>query len=262
MPLTALHVVVISWAGKRAAAERIASAVAGQAGRLTVIYSNPEEQSESGPGTWLQLPNAAFFGPKFALALSRMAPGEVLLLIHADAEFHDWPLLLRRCRDAFGRLDDLAVWAPDFTFTPWPTRLVQLLPQPEAPDLVSVVQTDGIVTAFSPDTVERLRRLDLGANNLGWGIDWAAVAFAYASGRRVLRDTALLVTHPRSRSYGSGLATEHMRAFFAQLSHAERAQIALLRAYFHNREDAARSWRSRLWHAIAKQRRKDPLSDL
>jgi hypothetical protein len=253
------HVAIISWADKGPAAVRIAAALAPLA-RVTVLYSNPAETPETGPGTWVHLPNSAYFGPKFTAALRATAEEEVLLLIHADTDYADWPSLLARCTAAFAILPDLGLWAPDFTFTPWRSDIATLFTQPEAPGLVSVMQTDGIITAFAPATLNRLRLLDLSNNNLGWGIDWAAVAFCYATGLRVLRDTTLIVTHTQSRGYAAKAAESDMAAFLAQLTMAERTQIALLRAYFLNREDAKRPWYSRLWHALAKQSRKDPIS--
>lgn len=256
------HVCIISWGDKGLNAARIAAALESRVAQLSVVYSNPAEAPESGAGIWHQMPNSAFFGAKFAKALAQTPDGHALLLIHADTDFPDWPQLLARCTAAFARFDDLALWSPDFTFTPWRTALVRLFDQPDAPGLVSVIQTDGIITAFSPATVDRLRALDLTDNPLGWGIDWAAVAFAYANGHRVLRDISLRVTHPKSRGYTGAIAARDMAASMAQLTHAERVQIALLRAFFHNRKDAGRAWPSRLWHTLARPQRKDPFSGL
>lgn len=255
-----LHVAIISWADKGPNAARIAASLAPHA-RVTVIYSNPGELPEVGAGHWIQLPNTAYFGPKFVTALQETASDEVLLLIHADTDFSDWPHLADRCAKAFATLPDLGLWAPDFTHTPWPSDLVRLLPQPEATELISVMQTDGIITAFAPATLNRLHKLDLSANNLGWGIDWAAVAFCYASGLRVVRDTSLVVTHPRSRGYRGGAAAEAMHALFAQLTLPERTQIALLRGYFNDRKAASRPWYSRLFYALT-GRTRDPFAGL
>ena len=255
-----LHIVIVSWAGRHASARAIAAAVAAEADRLTVVYSHPEGQAPTGAGDWVLLPDDQFFGPKFAAALDRTAPGEAMLLIHADTGFDDWPLLVRRCRAAFAAVPDLALWAPDFTFTPWATDLVTLPSGQIGPDaaLVPVVQTDGIITAFCPATLDRLRQFDCAANNLGWGIDWAALAHAYASGRLVLRDTAVRVTHEKGRGYGSKNARSQMLAFFAPLTMAERNQIALLHGYFLRRRAMAGSRLHRamraLFHADRKQR--------
>ncbi len=228
-----LHIVIVSWAGKHTSARAIAAAVAPVADRLTVVYSHPEASMVEAAGDWVLLPDDQFFGPKFAAALDRTAPGEAMLLIHADTAFHDWPLLVRRCRAAFATVADLAIWAPDFTFTPWATALVALPSGQVGPDaaLVPVVQTDGIVTAFSPETLDRLRLLDCAGNNLGWGIDWAALGFAYASGRLVMRDTAVKVTHEKGRGYGRDNAQAEMQRFFAGLTAAEQQQITLLHGY-------------------------------
>ena len=257
-----IHISIISWGDKGPNAAHIDATLAPHAAHLTVIYSTPTEAALSGVGHWHQLPNATFFGAKFAKALAETPANHALLLIHADTDFPDWPHLLARCEHAFSLFPDLGLWSPDFSTTPWRTPLVCLFDQPDAPGLTSVMQTDGIITAFAPATVTRLRALDLSANPLGWGIDWAAVAFAYANGLRVLRDTTLMVTHPKSRGYTGKAAARDMAAFLAQLTHAERAQIALLRAFFHNRKDAARPWPARLFHALFRQTRKDPFNGL
>jgi hypothetical protein len=257
-----LHASIISWGDKGPNAAYIAASLAPMIAHLTVVYSSPDAKPQTGAGHWHALPDTTFFGAKFAKALAETPANHAMLLIHADTSFGDWPHLLTRCTAAFAQFPDLALWSPDFTDTPWRTALVRLFDQPDASGLVSVIQTDGIITAFSPATVDRLRRLDLTANPLGWGIDWAALAFAYASGLRVLRDTTLKVTHPKSRGYMGDIAARDMAAFLAQLTHAERAQIALLRAFFQNRKDAARPWPARLFHSLFRMQRKDPFSGL
>ena len=249
-----IHAVIISWKGKHDQARRIALALENVAGlRLTVVASHPEPEMDTSPGAWQFLPDAQFFGPKFAAALAATRTEEILLLIHADTDFADWPRLVARCGQAFDSVADLALWAPDFTWTPYPLAVARLpgaVAQGEDGALIPVVQTDGIVLALAPETQARLRALDCASNNLGWGIDWAALAWAYANGRPVLRDSALCVTHHRSRSYGSGDAAEQMRRFFEGLSDAERAQITLLNACLLRQLDATRPRWRRAWNAL------------
>jgi len=158
-----------------------------------------------------------------------------------------------RCGQAFDSVADLALWAPDFTWTPYPLAVAGLpgaARQGADGALIPVVQTDGIVLALAPDTQARLRALDCTSNNLGWGIDWAALGWAYAQGRMVLRDSALCVTHHRSRSYGSNEAAEQMRRFFEGLSEAERTQITLLNTCLLRQMDALRPRWRRAWNAL------------
>lgn len=249
--------VIISWAGQHASARAIASSIAAEADRLSVIYSHPDEAGVQPGDTWHCVPDDHFFGPKFAKALSLTAPNEAMLLVHADTEFHNWAHLVRRCREAFVTVPNLALWAPDFTYTPWTTKLVAL-PKPSNdgdPALVPVVQTDGIVVAFCPATLGRLRALDCARNNLGWGIDWAALAFAYAGGRPVLRDTSIKVTHLKGRGYGRGDAQAEMQRFFSGLTHAERQQITLLHSFFRLKQAQSGSAFARALRAFKRQDR-------
>lgn len=224
-----LHIVIISWVGMGDRARRIAGAVVGRAGRLTVVYSNPEEAEESGPGDWVQVPNAQFFGRKFETALARHDDGP-MLLIHADTHYDDWPGLVDVFRAAVARHPSLGIWSPDFTHTGWTTPAVAISAVPGT-TLVNVVQTDAIIIGMAPAVVDRMKRLDYRRNNLGWGIGWAAVACAYANGMLVLRDTGLMVEHLVSRGYGAAEAAEQMNEFLTQLTEAERVQVLLLRSW-------------------------------
>jgi len=230
VPQPQVHVVVISWQGRGDAARAIAAAVAPVADGLSVVYSNAAEQPEAGPGDWVQLPDSAYFGPKFQAALAHTPPGAVLLLIHADATCDDWPAVVARCRAAYARHQRLGVWAPEVVgANPYRTEWVGLLPQPGEPTLLSVMQTDSTVFALAPAVLQRLRGLDYACNNLGWGIDWVAVAHALCSGHLVLRDTALRVVHPRGSGYHTQAADAQMRVFLAQLTMPERNMVALLK---------------------------------
>lgn len=222
-----------------------------------MIHSNAAEQDQTGPGTWIRVPNADFFGRKFQAAMADFS-GDVMLLIHADTAFADWPRLANRCRDAFATHPDLGVWAPDFTNTPWETRFVALLDVPGTPGLVTVAQTDGIITAFARPVIERLRCLDLSANNLGWGLDWAAIGYCLGNGLLVCRDTTLLVQHPKSRSYLNSEALAQMAALFAQLTLTERNGIFLAKSFFDwsSRRPGGRSRLWWLWHFVIWRRKK------
>ena len=260
-----LHVVIISWGSLDPAAAAIAKAMAPVADRLTVLHSasvaGPAESSADRPGHWITLPENAFFGPKFATALAETAADAGMLLIHADTSFDDWPGLVARCRWAFANWPDLGVWGPDFTNTPWRTDWVRLLNMPGHPEVVSVAQTDGIIFALAPAVLNRLRQLDLSGNNLGWGIDWAAIGFSLATGRLVLRDLSLVVQHPASRGYMSDLALDQMRSILAALPLAEQTQVLLLMEFCEKRQGAGRPLAQKLWKTAFGRKRR-PLSSL
>lgn len=220
-PITA---VIISWEGMHAAARTIAESLVDSVDSLFVIYSNDLDQSEDGPGIWLQAPQAWYFGRKMAMAFDAATDDAVLFVVSADASTDDWEDLVEGLRAALTVDPSIAVWAPDLDRTPWPSNIVA----EEAEDdngLLGVVQTDGVVWALTPDIVARLRLLDFSANNFGWGIDWAASAIAHLTGRRVVRDLRRRVHHPEGRGYSSAVATQHFKNLLKQLSKEERSWI-------------------------------------
>lgn len=225
-----IHVFIIGWEGKLERARAIATALAGMAPRVTVVYSNAAEMDVDGPGEWVRVPNTDFFGRKFRRCLD-LFEGDIFLLIHADTDFSDWPALVQRCKDSFAAIPEMGVWAPDFTNTHWTTPKVTILPVDRLAGLVSVAQTDGIVFAMPKPVIARLRRLDYDDNNMGWGIDFAAIAYARTTGMLVCRDMTLTVGHEQSRGYRGAAAAEQMRQFYTQLSDAERDQVHLLGSY-------------------------------
>ena len=85
------------------------------------------------------------------------------------------------------------------------------------PEWLVVAQVDFNCWALSPRVVERMGMFDYSHNKLGWGTDWAALAFCFANRLLVVRDLAIKVDHPKSRSYDSSMAEEQMRLFLNQL---------------------------------------------
>lgn len=229
-PAPALDVVIVSWQGFGDASRRIAQALAGQpAVRLRVIYSNAGEAEESGAGEWIRVPDAHFFGSKFARALAETR-ADALLLIQADAQCDDWPAIVARFQDCRRRRPQLGLWAPRISYTPWLPDRVDIRPVPgEA--LTHVAHTDGIVLGMTAPVLRRLRALDYGRNNIGWGIDWIAICHAYTHGLEVLRDDALLVRHPRSRGYDTREATRQWLGFMAQAAEDEQSMFEILKRY-------------------------------
>lgn len=214
-----LHAAVISWPRTAQTSRAIAAALQPQIDRLTVVYSNPQRARESGCGDWVQVPDHVYFGGKFLCAAQR-GREDVLLLIHADAQCGDWGALARRCRAVLGR-GGVGVWAPAVSHTHWVDALVELR-RDVGSELAEVAQTDCVVFALARPVVDRLLELDYARNNLGWGIDWAAICHSHVRGLQVLRDHAVGVQHLPGRGYETGPAMVQMRAFLAQLTPAEQ----------------------------------------
>ncbi len=217
--------VVISWEGMHDAAEEIARGLEGNVVSLSVIYSNDPDQIEDGPGDWHQVPQSWYFGRKFATALEVAPEDATLLVVSADAASEDWTDLVHGLRAALKADPSIAVWAPDLDRTPWPTNIVAEEQLEDEHGLVGVVQTDGVVWAITPEIANRLRDVDFSANNLGWGIDWAASAIAHLAGRRVVRDLNRRVHHPEARGYSTAVAGQQFKSLLEQLSPEERSWI-------------------------------------
>jgi hypothetical protein len=218
-----IHAVIISWEGYGPSARSLAERVAPAVTRLSVIYSNRAGSPETGPGDWISVPDTAFFGAKFRRALDAYAGG-ILLLIHADTAFADWPALVDRCRGLFGRHADLGIWSPDFTHTPFPNRRVWTGKGPGR-GLITVAFPDGIVVALREEVVRWLQTLDYSENNLGWGIIWAAVANALNRNLLVCRDTRMTVEHAAGSGYDSTDASRQRDIFLSQLPADDRRRI-------------------------------------
>jgi hypothetical protein len=222
-----LHVNILAWVGHEEKARAIEEAVAPHADQVSVIYSVPDNPPDI-PRTWTTVDYECFFGCKFHKALELHTSG-VMLQIQADAHIDDWGHLIRRCRDAFDTTPDLGVWGPDVDYTMYKTEKVFISDFDPARLLISVRQTDGIVWAMSDKVINRMRQADYTGNRLGSGIDAMAIAFAYANNLLVLRDTSLLVDHPKGKGYSHEEAREQLLWFLNQMTPQEKIQMKITR---------------------------------
>jgi hypothetical protein len=216
-----IHAFLISWTGQELNAYKLSNELVTYVDRLTVIFSDEFGSHQTGAGEWIRVSNDWFFGKKFAECI-KLFSGDIFFQVQADASFPRWGALIESCKQA--HKGDVGVWAPDINFTPWVTEVVKLLDGPTR-TAAHVMQTDGIVWSLDKRVVNRIRALDLQDNNFGWGIDWAAVAFSYASRLQVLRERAFTVSHPRGSGYSGAQAQAQMVRFFQQLSPLEKEII-------------------------------------
>lgn len=228
-----VHAIIFVWPGHVENGTTIARQLRGCVERLTVIDASesqvPADLAQAPDLEWLSVDPQFYYGSKFKKA-TQIFDGDVLLQIQADARSDDWPKLVRCCRAAFDQQQDIGVWSPDVWFTLFPTDQVSLYRVGTSTRYV-VAQSDCIVWALTKPVVERLGRFDFSANNLGWGIDWAAMAYCFANQLTVVRDKAITIEHPRSRNYDTVKAREQMFAFVEQFSAAELTQYHLLEGF-------------------------------
>lgn len=223
-----VDVVVISWQGFLEKSMGIAKDCAKAGGNVHIIHSqaNPLGPLEKGDFQLFVVSNEDFFGQKFRRALE-IVGNKPFLLIQADAQSDDWARLLRR----FGQMvmaSPIGVWAPAIHHTSWVDRKV-LIKDLGRENLLQVSQTDAVVIGFGQTVVRRLQDLDFSENNLGWGIDWAAVVFSMSSGQLAVRDPAEHVKHRVGSGYHQAEARRQQEVFLDQLTDSEKAVLILLR---------------------------------
>jgi O-antigen biosynthesis protein len=227
-----IHTFIFCWSGKTENALNICRGLYAKTDRLTVLDASPgaEPNIDGINGIeWRKVNPQFYYGMKFRTAVD-LHRGDVLLQVQEDAFCDDWGRIVDLCRERFSTISNLGIWSPDLDYTAHSTNSVKLAPLQD-PMLRAVVQTDCIVWALNRATVEYLRTLNYTGNNLGWGIDWAASAYAFSNRMLVVRDSAALVTHPQGTSYRHDEARSQMRWFLAQLNETERLQYMLLYNY-------------------------------
>ncbi|HSW19865.1 MAG TPA: hypothetical protein VLJ86_21785 [Ramlibacter sp.] len=229
-----LHACVISWPGHEDHSREIAARLLGAVDQLTVIYSTRDEQPlPQGAGEWVQVPDAWWYGRKHRECL-RLHDCDILLQIQADAQCEDWAALAARCRQAHVASPSLGVWAPDIDNSDWPTD-VSAIARASDGRMSFVAGTDCIVWSLSAPVAQRVRTLDYECTNLGWGVDLAAIAYAYTHDLQVVKDSTVSVHHPAGRRYDSQEAERQMNVFLAQLTAQEAVVCQLMRAYMNQR---------------------------
>ncbi len=229
-----VHAIIFCWPGKVADAQRISLSISPCADKVTVIDASADPVENVRNCEWIKISPDAFFGHQFVHAL-RVFDHDVMLQIQADAAHPDWGTVVNTCRRRFEAMPELGIWGPEIDFTTWPTRRVKLFDTGD-PQLAGVVQSDCIVWALNKPVVEFLKQFDYSDNNLGYGIDWAAIAHCYANKALVLRDLSLRVRHPAGSGYDREEAHRQMWGFLKQLARPERVQFALLWSFLSGRD--------------------------
>jgi len=224
---------IFSWTGYHTKAATIAKALLEKVNRVTIVYSDREDEVSTGEGRWIRVPDEHFGGKKFERCLAEFH-GDIMLLITADAQRDNWSSLVDACDEAFTRNGAIGVWSPSVKYSPWHLKRTSLSVI-EGTSLHLVARTDSIVWAISKDTVGRLSQLDYSCNNIGWGIDTIACAYCHAKGRLVTVDEKVTVFHPHARGYENMDAFRQYAAFLSQMTAEEERQYNLAEDYMNKR---------------------------
>ncbi len=221
---------IISWTDQHRSSLEIAEAIAPFVDDLTLVYSDRDDAlvvDSNCPS--IKTPDEFYFGGKFKTCLD-LCKADLMLVITGDVSCSDWMQLVRTCRESFSRFSALGVWAPLIDYTSWKLP-VTLLEKLANTSLNKVAQTDSIVFALNRAVAERLQALDYGNNVYGWGIDWAAAAYCYASGLFAAVDDSVRVRHPQSTTYNEQACVQQMHDFLRQLNNREQLHYLALQAH-------------------------------
>ena len=227
------HAFIICWPGKEAYAKKIAEEIINYVDFLTVIYSTKDDSSIQGAGNWHKVPDDWYYGKKFEEIL-KFFNEDLMIQIHADTEFYNWEFLIEECKTAF-ITDNIGIWAPDFNNTAWDLKSVLLKINKNS--IHDVCQTDCIIWALNKYVCNRLSQFNYSKNNIGWGIDWAAICFCYCNNFRVIRDSRIFVDHHLGSGYIHSEAFSEMKLFLNQMNDQEKNMLNALQEKIQNNKD-------------------------
>ncbi len=231
MPVTIeTHIFIISWKGQHENASKIAHALAGSTRKVTIVYSDPDENvSPAGNFHTLRRPDELFFGDKFSACLTAFN-SDVFILIHADCSTNDWRQLVEKCEKTLTENSLVGVWAPEIDYTGFDLKRTWIA-DTTIPEMKIVSHTDSIVFGLRSTIINRLKKADYRKNIHGWGIGSMAMAFAYTNKMYAVVDRSINVFHPQPRGYSSHDAGLQRDEFLKQLSTAELIQSRLLNSH-------------------------------
>jgi len=196
------HCFVFNWPGQQAKVVETCAQLRACGHEPTVI------NSAAAPATaprWHHIGADAFFSAQFnaALALFRETTDEIFVHIQGDALCPDWAGLLASATRHFDQYN-YGVYAPNVNWTFYDADKVNV--RKLEPDLYEVKNTDCTCWFIHRDLLRNFPFVDVTVNKFGWGIDSAVMHVAQKMRRKILRNYAYTVLHPRSRGYASTIA--------------------------------------------------------
>lgn len=229
-----INIILICWPGVEENVEHIASEITGAGWSVTVIYSESNDDNKlmpKGPGTWIKTPDSWYYGSKLNFILNNFS-AEVLLQIHGDVHCLAWPNLVSHCLESFDKIPHLKIWSPNVEGTFWTSDRVSLSEFVcDDRHYLNITNTDTMVWGLSRDTQDFLKSTSLTKNNLGWGVDWAACAYAYYHRSKVLRDLSITVNHPLKTGYNIQSALFQESRYLSELPAEYRAILDLIQLF-------------------------------
>ncbi len=221
-----VHIVLLCWPSVRENVRSICLSLDKLNCRKTVIDASGLPNDFTSTWDWRPVDTSYFYGKKMNEAL-HLLDEDIFIQVQGDLSCDNWETLVSTCIERLSMFPTVGVWSADVENTGWPTAKVSAA-KIENSSLEIVCQTDCLCWAMRRPIYDRLRRMNFDENNLGWGVDWAAIVSTYANGFVAVRDRAAVVYHPTSRGYDSSEALKQQSSFLNQLELNEKALFAIL----------------------------------
>lgn len=226
-----MNVFIISWFGQHEKAALIAEKILLVCKKVSILYSDPDPDFVFVTSCKLiKRPNELFWEDKFKSCLDN-AGNEGILVIHADCICEDWGGLVKRCFDINSNNNEIGVWSPHTTGSPYELNVSGILKINDS-ELILSARTDGIIFYLSPAIVNRMQQSTYGENKYGWGIAALFCAAAHVLNKLIIIDTSVKVLHPQGkRGYNENEAKLTRAKFLSQFSLQERIAYELLQSH-------------------------------
>lgn len=248
---------IICWPGKEKNARYIAKRILTYVDQLVVIYSTKNNSLLSGAGKWIQVPDDWYYGKKFKKTLE-LNKCDSMIHIHADAYSDNWIKLVKDFKETKKNFPNLGIWMPIekkkryfvysnilnedykkfFNINDTNALNSNFFKENNISNRYNFVcQSHTTVWGVTKKVILRMKKNNYEFNNLGWGIDSVALAYAYCNNLIVVRDNSSSFKHkshqPRTKSnYNHANALIQMNFFLKQLTLQERLLLKIFHQYF------------------------------
>lgn len=168
---------------------------------------------------WTKAKDTRYYG-HFYTALEDFIKTENSIFIFnaGDSVWGDIGAYTNRIESIMSEDSHVGVISPDQTNDPFTGAGSYLFASSKHEGLVLSTLTNGILVALSRDVAELMHRymqsasVDFYAMTSGWGLDYAYCAASYYLGKKVYKDTSVLMKHPTGSGYDYGVAAKEAYA--------------------------------------------------
>lgn len=185
---------------------------------LDYLILNKSSMSFPHPN-WVKAKNTRYYG-HFLTALDDFVAttNEIFIFNAGDSSWPELGRYTRKLENLMKADTQIGVLSPDQTNDPFTGAGSYLFKSSKHEGLVLSTLTNGILVALSRDVAELMHRymhsasVDFYTMTSGWGLDYAYCAASYYLGKKVYKDTSVLMKHPTGSGYDYGVAAKEAYA--------------------------------------------------